>query len=201
MRRFIIGWKKLGLESKLKAPIVNYADDLVICCKHGHAPEALNEMRQLMERLKLQVNEEKTHICQLGKGSFDFLGYTLGLNHSTKTGRAYIGSRPSKKSVAKIIESISLATDRRNYSLEARILVEVINSKLAGWGNYFKLGAVSKAYCAIDEHTKTRLRRWLCKKHKEKTRGYERFPDRYLYEVLGLIELPKLTKSLPWAKA
>jgi RNA-directed DNA polymerase len=201
MRRFILGWKKLGLENKLRARIVNYADDLVICCKYGGASKALTEMRQLMERLKLQVNEEKTHICRVGEGSFDFLGYTLGLQHSTKTGRIYIGSRPSKKSVAKIIESISLETDKRSYGLEAKILVGNINSKLAGWSNYFKLGAVSKAYNAIDEHTRTRLRRWLCKKHKEKIRGYERFPNRYLYEELGMIELPKRTKGLPWAKA
>ena len=32
MRRFVLGWKKLGHETRLKAYIVNYADDLVICC-------------------------------------------------------------------------------------------------------------------------------------------------------------------------
>ena len=33
MRRFVLGWKKLGHEKRLKAYIVNYADDLVICCR------------------------------------------------------------------------------------------------------------------------------------------------------------------------
>jgi RNA-directed DNA polymerase len=33
MRRFILGWKRAGLEQRLGARIVNYADDLVICCK------------------------------------------------------------------------------------------------------------------------------------------------------------------------
>ena len=33
MRRFVLGWKKLGHEQRLKARIVNYADDLVICCR------------------------------------------------------------------------------------------------------------------------------------------------------------------------
>jgi hypothetical protein len=28
MRRFVLGWKKLGHERRLKAYIVNYADDL-----------------------------------------------------------------------------------------------------------------------------------------------------------------------------
>jgi retron-type reverse transcriptase len=31
MRRFVLGWKKLGYETRLGAHIVNYADDLVIC--------------------------------------------------------------------------------------------------------------------------------------------------------------------------
>ena len=40
MRRFVLGWKKLGHEKRLAAYIVNYADDLVICCR-GRAEEAL----------------------------------------------------------------------------------------------------------------------------------------------------------------
>ena len=32
MRRFVLGWKRLGHEKRWKAYIVNYADDLVICC-------------------------------------------------------------------------------------------------------------------------------------------------------------------------
>jgi RNA-directed DNA polymerase len=39
MRRFVLGWKKLGHEKRLKAYIVNYADDLVICCR-SQAEEA-----------------------------------------------------------------------------------------------------------------------------------------------------------------
>jgi RNA-directed DNA polymerase len=64
MRRFVLGWKKLGHEKRLKAYIINYADDLVICCRAG-ADEALNLMRNMMTRLKLTVNESKTRVCRL----------------------------------------------------------------------------------------------------------------------------------------
>ena len=37
MRRFVLGWKKLGHEERWKAYIVNYADDLVICCRVGRS--------------------------------------------------------------------------------------------------------------------------------------------------------------------
>ena len=73
MRRFVLGWKKLGHEKRLGAHIVNYADDLVICC-HGHAEEALARMRDIMTKLKLTVNETKTRVCRLPEEKFDFLG-------------------------------------------------------------------------------------------------------------------------------
>lgn len=65
MRRFVLAWKKLGLERRLGSCIVTYADDLVILCKHGKAEEALQWMRAIMGKLKLTVNEEKTRICKV----------------------------------------------------------------------------------------------------------------------------------------
>jgi RNA-directed DNA polymerase len=62
MRRFVLGWKKLGLEERLGSRIVTYADDLVILCRRGKADEALQRMRELMGKLKLTVNEEKTRV-------------------------------------------------------------------------------------------------------------------------------------------
>jgi len=41
MRRFVLAWKKLGLQRSLGSRIVTYADDLVILCKKGKAEEAL----------------------------------------------------------------------------------------------------------------------------------------------------------------
>ena len=74
MRRFVLGWKQLGHEKRLQAYIVNYADDLVICCR-GNAEEALAKMRGIMQKLKLTVNETKTRVCTLPGEKFDFLGY------------------------------------------------------------------------------------------------------------------------------
>ena len=59
MRRFVKGWKTGGHEKRLDARIINYADDIVICCR-GTAEEAMNVMRTMMSKLKLKVNEQKT---------------------------------------------------------------------------------------------------------------------------------------------
>jgi len=83
MRRFVLGWKKLGHEKRLKAYIVNYADDLVICCRN-RAEEALVTMRDMMTKLKLTVNETKTRVCKLPEEKFDFLGYSVLQKHTDK---------------------------------------------------------------------------------------------------------------------
>ena len=70
MRRFVLGWKKLGHEERLRAYIVNYADDLVICCR-DKAADALVTMRGMMTKLKLTVNETKTRVCKLPEEKFD----------------------------------------------------------------------------------------------------------------------------------
>jgi group II intron reverse transcriptase/maturase len=100
MRRFVLEWKRRGLEKRLRSRIVTYADDLVILCRRGKAEEALHRMREIMARLKLTVNEEKTRICKVPESEFDFLGYTFGRMYKRTTGQVYVGVRPSKKSVA-----------------------------------------------------------------------------------------------------
>src|SRR5207244_362252 len=65
MRRFVLGWKKLGLERSLGTRLVTYADDLVILCRRGNAEAALHHLREIMGKLKLTVNEDKTRICRV----------------------------------------------------------------------------------------------------------------------------------------
>src|SRR5438093_10370885 len=106
MRRFVLGWKKLGLEQSLGTRIVTYADDLVILCRKGKAEEALLRMRELMGKLKLTVNEEKTRICKVPEGQFDFLGYTFGRMYLKTSGKAGLGMWPSKKSIRRMVEKV-----------------------------------------------------------------------------------------------
>lgn len=200
MRRFLLGWKSLGHAERLKAQIVNYADDFVICCR-GTAEEALQVMRSMMERLKLTVNETKTRVCRLPEETFDFLGYTIGRCYSTKTGKAYLGTRPSKKRITRLCRAISEETRRRWTLLESHDRVAKLNRMLRGWANYFCLGPVSKAYRTVDTHARHRLRQWLCAKHKVKGQGTTQFPDEYLDRTLGLVRLQSKTRNFPWANA
>jgi RNA-directed DNA polymerase len=200
MRRFVLGWKKLGYEARWEAYIVNYADDLVICCRTG-AEQALAAMQTMMSKLKLTVNDSKTRVCAVPEEKFDFLGYTFGQCYSPKTGRAYLGTVPARKRVQRICGEIREMTGRSTTSLDPVTVVTKLNRTMCGWANYFCLGPVSTAYRAVDGYATMRLRLWLRTKHKLSGRANGMFPDTHLYGALGLVRLDKRTRNFPWAKA
>src|SRR5271163_3310081 len=105
MNRMLKGWRRTGRGEQYRARLVNYADDFVILSR-GKAAEAREWTRGVLERLKLTLNEQKTSLRNARRERFDFLGYAFGPHYSMRTGRAYLGYSPSKKSVARIKEKV-----------------------------------------------------------------------------------------------
>ena len=200
MRRFVMGWKVLGYARRFEAEIVNYADDLVVC---GKAPAATMRgvVEAMMGRLRVPINAEKTRSMRVPEEPLEFLGYRIGRNYRPTTGRAYIGTRPSRSSVVSVCHRISELTHRRYGLLDSEVMVRRLNRVIDGWANYFQLGQVSPAYKAVDTHALRRLRQWLCRKHKVRAGKYVRFSDERLWNDYGLTRLVPRTARFPWAKA
>ena len=199
MRRFLLAWKQHGHEKRLDARIVNYADDFVICTRQ-QAAAALTQMRQIMGKLQLTVNEQKTRQCAVPDETFTFLGYTFGRCYSMRTGRGYISARPSVKKVGAVTAKVSELTRGRTTQRETQEVVSSLNSVLRGWANYFCLGPVRGIYEALSSYARRRLRRWLVRKHRVSGRGLTEYPREYLHTELGLIQLENFRARSLWAK-
>ena len=157
------------------------------------------DMRKLMSRLGLTVNEKKTRLVTLPDEQFDFLGYTVGRFYG-KGGRPFWGTRPSKRAVKRLMREVHDATTSRWNALDVDSRVERLNPLLRGWAGYFNQGPVAKVYRHIDNYVARRLRIWLMRKRGRRGTGYRQYSDQYLYETLGLIRLVPLLADRSNAK-
>ena len=200
LRRFILAWKLFGHERRLQARVVNYADDLIICCRPSKGREAMEVFRSLMTRLGLMVNERKTRLAKVPEESVDFLGYTIGRFYG-KEGHSFIGIKPSKKAVCTLRRKIHDETSRRWDCQLPQERIPEINLILRGWCGYFSHGYVTPTYKVIRRYTELRLRRWLMRREQCYGTGYRRYPTAYLYQTLGLYAIPTRRAVVLNAKA
>ena len=185
IHRLLRAWKKFDLESKLKARIINYADDLVILCQ-GSAEPALQWLTWIVERIGLRLNETKTCIRDVRMESFDFLGYTFGPVVYRKTGWKYLGITPSRKQIRRLKESLRTVMRPGNMAPTAEVVAQM-NRKLNGWANYFSIGTLNLAYRGIDRFSCNLLRHFLGRRHKVPGRGTRQFSNEVLIGELGLV--------------
>ncbi len=190
MNRFLKYWRITRRGEEFRAHVINYADDFVILSR-GAAKEALEWTRQVMSKLKLTLNEQKTTIKQARRESFDFLGYTFGMDRFRKDGAWVMGAKPSKKSISRIRQKVADLLRPGNQApwLEVR---DQLNRMLRGWSNYFRYGTRLMAYRAVDWYVMKRVRQFLRRRHKVPTRGTNRFSMEVIYGELGVIRMRRV---------
>ncbi len=159
----------------------------------------MTRMTALMARLGLEVNATKTRIARLPEEPFDFLGYTVGRFHG-KDGRPYFGTRPSRKAVKSLLRRVHERTTRQWYPDEPVSTVARINGMIRGWCGYFDQGPVMEIYDLVRAYTERRIRRWLMRRTGRRGVGFRQIPSEYLYETLGLYQVPRRRVDLPRAK-
>ena len=195
MNRFLKYWRLCGQGAKLRAEIVNFADDFVILSR-GHAAEALAWTRQVMIRLGLSLNEAKTSIRDARKESFDFLGYSFGPQRYRKDGHWYLGASPSKKSVARLRLKVRGLLRPGNQAPWPEVR-DPLNALLRGWSQYFSHGTRMPAYRAVDNYVYERVRHFLVRRHKVPSRGTTRFSDEAVFGELGVLRLRRVHLGPP----
>ena len=183
--------------------LVRYADDAVVLCRSkADAEESLRRLGVIMERLSLKLHPDKTRIVELGLGKqgFVFLGCYLRTVLSRFKGREYLFRWPSSRAMKRIRGSVRELTDRRRWTglQDIRQVVEVLNPRLRGWGNYFRTGNASRKFQQVDRYVNQRLVRLLPHVRGWRRRPFEmrdwppaRFADAFgLHRLVGTIRYP-----------
>jgi RNA-directed DNA polymerase len=173
MNRFLKYWRQNGLGQRLRAHVVVYADDLVILSRR-QAGKAHEVLKDVMTRIGLTVNETKTKLREATTERFDFLGYTFGPNWDRRTGKRYLGAGPSAKSRQRLkakVHALMVPGNVRPW-LETR---NQLNMMLSGWQAYFSYGTLSRTYSDVNWYVANRVRHFLRRRHKVRSRGSRQF--------------------------
>jgi RNA-directed DNA polymerase len=173
MNRFLKYWRQNGLGQRLRAHVVVYADDLVILSRR-QAGKAHEVLKDVMTRIGLTVNETKTKLREATTERFDFLGYTFGPYWDRRTGKRYLGAGPSSKSRQRLKAKVHALTVPGNVRPwpEAR---DQLNMMLSGWQAYFGYGTLSRTYSDVNWYVANRVRHFLRRRHKVRSRGSRQF--------------------------
>lgn len=133
---------------------VRYADDVVVLCRsEEEAERALIHVREVLEKLKLELNEEKTTITTFKEG-VDFLGYRFGIR----------GRGVSSSSLRAVYARVRELTRRNQGDIPVRKVIENLNPALRGWGNYHQEGRNVGLFTRLDKWVRNRLRAYVNKR-------------------------------------
>jgi RNA-directed DNA polymerase len=192
MNRFLKYWRLHGLGQRLRARVVVYADDLVILSRR-HAGAAHEVLKDVMARIGLTVNETKTKLREATTERFDFLGYSFGPYWDRRTGKRYLGAGPSPKSRQRLKAKVHALTVPGNVAPWPAVR-DQLNSMLGGWQAYFGYGTLSRTYQDVNWYVANRVRHFLRRRHKVRSRGSRQFSTERVFVDRKVLKLGRCTQ-------
>jgi RNA-directed DNA polymerase len=188
INRFLKYWRITERGKAFRAYVVSYADDFVILSREG-AQQSLEWTRNVMRQMGLALNEEKTVIRDAHKEQFDFLGYTFGAMWFTRNGTRYMGAMPSKESIERLKRKVR-GQLKASATGKWPEVCKRLNASLRGWSAYFSHGTTQPAFRAVERNVYDRVRLFLVRRHKVRSRGINRFPSEKVFGKMGVF-LPR----------
>jgi group II intron reverse transcriptase/maturase len=173
--------------------IVRYADDFVLMGK-TLSERSIEKLKNLIGRMGLTLNEDKTRRLDARKESFNFLGFTICYYHDLKGRKTkYWNIKPSKKSEQRVRDKIKEYLRTKGH-YNTQDVAAGLNSILRGWLNYFDIKGIS--YPAMSKrklrfYLYDRLRKYYSRKSQRKCRLYGPNAFESLVNRFGLIDPSK----------
>ena len=185
----IVSYSK-GLFRKTGVVMVRYADDFVLM---GHRlGEAIKKMKELLHRMGLKLNEQKSNQINAREEPFHFLGFVFRYDQSFKNPASgkFWNIKPSDQANKRIRQKIGLSLRQwGHYKVET--LVSELNAILRGWLNYYDIKGVSYSFVAkreLNDYLRTRFVRYFNRKSQRKSRLYRKQAFELLVSKFGLID-------------
>jgi len=161
-------WKDNVLKLKCPYMLVRYADDFVVFAKSQvSCLEAKEKLQHFLAERGLQLSEEKTHVRHLTEG-FDFLGFNIKHYATRGKKRGYVLlCKPSKMSVRSYKQQMKQVW-KSVIGIPTESAIKLLNSKIIGWCNYFRIGSSKRTFSVIDNWMFWRQIRFLARRHPNK---------------------------------
>lgn len=171
-----------------QARMVRYADDFVIACRKGQAPNLIVRLKQWLNTKELKLNEAKTRVVQIYHEGINFLGFNLTWRKSRR-GRGYLHVQPGQKSRSALREKLGGILNHWTLWRPLEEVVKEANAVLRGWAGYFHFGNSRAVMNRMNHYSQNRLRRWLWRKQGCRHSLWTDYPTADLHQRYGLYEL------------
>jgi len=185
-------WKKKRVQEEYGARLIRYADDFVVLCR-GNTERVRQGIERVLAHVGLNLNEQKTKTVEAREESFNFLGFTIKLVRSPRTGGIFPLISPSKKAINKVKASIRSYTARECLILPVEDTIRNLNSVVRGWTNYFYYRHCGNQFAVVRSFLENRVRKYLRRRCYKSGWGNKEYPYQYLYKQLGLYKIPTST--------
>lgn len=173
--------------------IVRYADDFILVAKK--IPEhCIKYLQEMLKRMELEFNEDKTRLVNVETDPFDFLGFTFRYDKDLFVkNKKYLNIIPRKKSAQTIRDKIREYL-RRNGHKNPTELAKGLNPILKGWMNYYSIPTVS--YPQLEKrklrwYMMESLHRYYRRKSQRKSKLYRKNAFEVLTTKYGLVDPSK----------
>ncbi len=134
--------KSLGIR------IVRYADDILILAPTKRKAKQYQRIATgILEELKLKVNMEKTHLCNVSQG-VKYLGFVIKYNYVSI----------DHERIKRFKEKIRSLTHRSYSGVSITKMIKRLNAVIRGWGQYFRIANCKRLFQELMAWIRRRLR-------------------------------------------
>jgi group II intron reverse transcriptase/maturase len=172
---YLHSFDKMFQMSGIAGTLVRYCDDFVILVRRN-GRQVLRKVEQMLKRLRLQLNKDKTRIVDARYG-FNFLGVHFRMsqigNKRVKL-KEHCVIWPADRSMKRIRRRIKEVISRR-YELSLEELIRELNPVIRGWNNYHTvIRPVGNRLRKLNPYVWDRIRIFLKRKYGDQSRGTRR---------------------------